>query len=766
MKVPHLSLPRARITLDHLLGFLVQVTVFNVLLALIVVLALVNNGNTLLQTCVVLLMVVVPGVVLTRIFGITGPLFTQVGYFIAFGIAYLLYLGISVNVVLPHFGVPKPLSLFPFILFYGITTAFLFLCSLFLGKSYRIAWHPPKIRLPSVLMALVACAFPVLTFAGSIQLNNGGSNVFTFTALAGMAVYVIMVVCVRKYLDDWIFPWAIFLMSLALLFMYAARTPFLNGWDIQNEFRVFEHTLERGLWKPNSTGDIYNATLGITILPALLATVITAEPFLIFKYLYPFFFAFTGFAVYYLLRPRLPRIAAFLGAFFVVCQQSFASMPSLARQEIAFIMFLFILLMLFDRIHSRSVKSDTMLFLGGGMVLSHYSTSYVSLALFGITFLSGLLIWVYFRLFPKVRIPDARFMLNGFVIVILTASTVLWYGYYTQATGNLNDLFWSVYGNISKIHSEEAKASQSWITISGSIRSGDGQDLRRYIDSVMDRYRFDPNNLSFYPLDVAEQYPVSITKPKVIPGDPVIEPLAFQSIIAVRQIIKVMMVLGMVLATFLFLFRRKLAVDAEWLVMAYVYMLLIVLIVIVPDFSRHYNIERLYQQGLMILVFFPIFFVLTIWRKRWPTLKYLLVSMVIIVYFFSHHGMISQVFGGQPTINLNNFGEDFDQYYITESELKSAEWFYIFRDPRKTVFADKHAALRLASQGRVSNIISDILPVVFFKDAYVYATAKNHRSGTVQGTFNGVNFTYSYPTDFLDDNKNMIYSNGPSVLYK
>ncbi|MCX7997138.1 MAG: DUF2206 domain-containing protein [Patescibacteria group bacterium] len=767
-KIQFPPLPRITFSISWrgIVRFLTYFTIFNALMALTVGLALANGGNPVLQIIAVLLIVFIPGILLTRIIRLTGPPGVLAGYAVAFGLAYLIYLGLLQNMALPYLGVQKPLTLFPFIITFAGATWLLFVYSLLRGNSYAFALQIPTGKPVSIIFAVIPCLFPLLTLAGSFRLNNGADGMPTFLALSGMAVYLLAAVFARNKIAPWVFPWAIFCMGAALLYMYSARTPFLHGWDIQSEYRVFERTLQRGFWKPGSSGDIYNATLGITILPSLFATVFTGEPFLIFKYLYPFFFAFTGIAVYYLLEPRLPRTAAFLASFLVICQQSFASMPSLARQEIAFIMFVYMLLVLFDRLHNRVTKSDVMLFLGGAMVLSHYSTTYVALILFTCTLLAGTGVRLYFHFFPKLQIPDARFMLSWLVVLILGLFTVLWYGYYTRATGNLNNLVQSIRKNIVKLLKEEARSSQSVITVTGTVRPGDGRDLRAYIDSVMRRYRFDPNNLSFYPLEVAQQYPVQITRSQSIQGDPVLQPLAFSGMIAIRQLIKILMVLGLIIGALMFLFKRKLIVDAEWLIMGYAYMLMIVLVVVIPEFSGHYNIERLYQQGLMLLAFFPVFFYLFVWRKRLVTLKYIVLGIVISIFFFSHHGMVAQIFGGEPTINLNNFGAEYDQFYISSAERSAAEWYYANRDPRVTLFADTYAYLRLSSQSRLYNIIPDLLPVVFFQNGYVYATRANYRSGNVHTGFGGVRFTHTFPRDFLDENKNKVYSNRSSVIYK
>lgn len=758
MKFPH-------VTSHSILRFFKQITILNLLLLNLNLTVFFNSGNIFLQVVTFSTLIMIPGFLLTKAFALQGSFIQRCVYSVPFGIAFLTLTGILINTVLPIYSIAQPLGVLPFFAAYNILTILLFTITLLLKRSFVESRTPPQIHIPTALFSAIATAFPFLTLFGTIHLNNGGSNLLVLAGLLGIALYLLAVVLFRKHLRDSVFSYSLFIMALALLLMYSARNPFLMGWDIQNEVRVFQKTLSAYYWNPFSKGDIYNATLGVTILPTIFTHIFTIKTIYIFKYIYPVIFAFSSLAVFYLLRQYLSRIAAYLGTFFCICQLSYVSMPSLARQEIGFLMFSFMMLFLFDKVHSKLVKNMALLFLGIVMVITHYSTTYVALLLLIFTFFLGLGLRVVYHFFPKIRIPKATFSINIGVVLILTVLTLFWYGLYTQATENVDNFFTAIKRNILKTHTEEGKAQQSWITITGSNREATPEDLQKYIAGVIRQYRFDETNLSFFDMDLAKSYPLRLEPVETIEGDPVLKVVSNKAVLYIRQFIKILLVIGLLVIGWLVIVRKKLFVPVELLISGYVYQLFIAAAIFVPAVSAQYNIERLYQQGLIILVFFLVG-VIQLLKTKFTTLKYFVLSIIFIIYFFSHHGVIIQFTGGEPLVNLNNYGDDYGQYYIHTSEITTARWYFTNRNPKLTLYADTHATLRFASQGRVDNIISALVPPVIFKNGYVFASDKNLRSGYVQANINGIKINYTFQEDFFNENKNLIYSNDTSRLYQ
>ena len=65
-----------------------------------------------------------------------------------------------------------------------------------------------------------------------------------------------------------------------------------------------------------------------------------------------------------------------------------------------------------------------------------------------------------------------------------------------------------------------------------------------------------------------------------------------------------------------------------------------------------------------------------------------------------------------------------------------------------------------------NDVIEDVLPYTLDKNAYVYTGYTNNIEKICTGKYNQKIITYNYPEDFLNNNKNKIYSNQYSEVFK
>lgn len=116
---------------------------------------------------------------------------------------------------------------------------------------------------------------------------------------------------------------------------------------------------------------------------------------------------------------------------------------------------------------------------------------------------------------------------------------------------------------------------------------------------------------------------------------------------------------------------------------------------------------------------------------------------------------------------LYNKGTDYEKFYIFESELKSAEWLQNHRNPQNTVYGDDFSGLRIRkAAGFFPN--TTVLPAVFENNklAYVFLSHTNKILHKSQINFSSKFLTYKYPEEYLSENRNLIYSNKKSEIYK
>lgn len=706
----------------------------------------------------------VPGFLLTRLMKIKGKPGELFGYSAILSVSYLIFFGFLTNNIIPMFGITQPLSLIPFLISFNIALITIYYIVMLYGDLTDRIFRKPDIKPLSFTFSFITFLFPVIMSTGSNLLNNGGSNIFNLIGLFGISLHLLILLLIRKHLQNFVFPLCIYLIGLSLLLMYSIRTPNLMGWDIQTEYKVFQITKSQFEWTVLNYHNAYNATLGITILPTLISHLTILKDLYVFKLIYLFIFAFSGVGAYYIFQRYVSRTAAYISSFFVIIQMSYTSMPSLARQEIAYLAFVYIILILFDKVNRKSTKNALFLLLSATIVVSHYTTTYITIGLFVTTYLVSkmqvLINKIIHKIKPDKKIIELKLQLNGLNILFMIVITVLWYGVYTNASANLKNLFTSVNQSIGKIHTQESRSKQSWITVTGKNEASTYNDFESFI-----KINSRSNNPSYYRDEITNQYPVYRVAEDYIPYNKTTKQIPELISLIDRHLMKVFIIFGIVTSIFLFI-KRRTKLSYEYLLFSSIYFTLIVAAIFIPQVSKQYNMERLYQQGLIFLGIFPVILFLYIFPRIYRTIKYLILGIFFIIYLYSYHGIITQFFGGLPTLNLNNNGNEYSQYYIHDSELSAAKWLDKNRNKDIFVHASMYSELRLSSNSNFDNLQKNLFPSAIRKYSYVYGSYENVQLSRVQTKFGNKHLLYNFPHDFLNDNKDVIYSNKYNEIYR
>ena len=118
-----------------------------------------------------------------------------------------------------------------------------------------------------------------------------------------IALYVFLIVLFRKKLNKAIYPWVILIISISLLLMTSLRSLHITGWDINQEYQVFQLTIKDFHWSMlNSPEDPYNACLSITILPSILYSFLNINSEYIFKLVFQVIFSITPVVIFLFFR--------------------------------------------------------------------------------------------------------------------------------------------------------------------------------------------------------------------------------------------------------------------------------------------------------------------------------------------------------------------------------------------------------------------------------------------------------------------------------
>ena len=217
------------------------------------------------------------------------------------------------------FGVDKPLSLIPLLICLDAFLLFFWITAYLRNKFFLFKIVIPKLDRLNIVFFIVSIIFPILSFLGTTILNNHGPNYLTLTMLGGVVVYVFFIVLYKDKLKGSIYPWAILMISIALLLMYSFRSWHVSGFDIHQEYQMFQLTKENFYWSmANFPGHAYNACLSITILPTILISFLNINDEYIFKLVFQIVFSFVPVIIFLFLRRYSIKIFAFLASFFFI----------------------------------------------------------------------------------------------------------------------------------------------------------------------------------------------------------------------------------------------------------------------------------------------------------------------------------------------------------------------------------------------------------------------------------------------------------------
>jgi len=208
--------------------------------------------------------------------------------------------------------------------------------------------------------------------------------------------------------------------------------------------------------------------------------------------------------------------------------------------------------------------------------------------------------------------------------------------------------------------------------------------------------------------------------------------------------------------------------SREFLVISFLLFLFVILIILLPYISQAYNFERLYQQSLFII---SIFFVIgSMMFFNFLKIKKDLLIIMLLIFFLVNQGFFFFLVGGDSTINLYNSGRSFDAHYLHKSEFNSIFWLDINKDNSK-LNLDFFSSLKVSSLTfKEYNLIEKAVPYSIEPTNYVYSSFTNSidkknyiddRDNLAKGVLQ-----LNFPIEFLNDNKNKIYNNGGSEIFK
>ena len=323
-----------------------------------------------------LLLTFVPGLLILRTIRIhhLGAVRTTV-YAAGLSLATLMFTGFFVNIAYPLFGIFRPFSLWPVV----ATTSILvgLLCFLAWLRDWEFA-APVSINLRVILSppVLALSLLPFGAIAGTYLMNLYGINTLQMILLPVIALVPVVSVCTR-FIPEKYYSYAVFSVAITLLYHTALISTHVWGWDIHYEYYLTNTVIQNSFWDFTDYSNC-NAMLSLMTLAPTYSILLGMGVEWVFKVIYPFFFALVPLGLYVVFRKQTNEKISFLACFFFMSIFVFyTEMISLARQEVAELFLVLILLSMIDRGLSSQQRSVLLLTFTASLIVSHYGLSYI-----------------------------------------------------------------------------------------------------------------------------------------------------------------------------------------------------------------------------------------------------------------------------------------------------------------------------------------------------------------------------------------------------
>lgn len=712
---------------------------------------------------------------------------------IAISIFELIIVGLISNALLPYLGIMRPLDALPMIavLSYGM----LILLAIVYSRTEGLEFSFEKYLLSSrkdYIIAFAPLLFVILSVFGAISINNVGSNLWTIAMLIGVSSYAFFIIRKSATLDSRVIAIALFFLSLSLLLMTSLRGWYITGHDIQREFRVFELSKDAGFWTIASYKDAYNACMSITILPTILSNLLRVSDPYIYKILFQIMFATVPSMVFLIARKYVTTTVAFISAiYFIAFPTFFTDMAFLNRQEIAFIFLVSMIYLVWTETISLRMRQVLFSFLGIGMVLSHYSTTYIVILLLGFLIVARHpYIWITRKL-QKIRYfkhsgiaaleegHKTEKSITAFMVAILVAGSFIWSSVLTDTSSN--SVYRVIIETISVIQNnakEDARSSDVLYSLFSFRAMDPSVEFEEYKKKIVtDMRNQEPN--AYYPKSTFSNDSITLAPETLLPLTPFGQFLENEGVnvpqfnFIFRQtsakLLQIFILIGCTAVIFSRRFTTK-AIPDEFILLSVGSVLLILSQVLLPVLSVEYGLLRAFQQSLIFLGIFVVIGseTLFMWSKKMT----MIAGGIAVVFLLSSTGVFTETLGGYPPqLHLENSGTYYDTFYVHRSEGVGIEWLvsrtksndgYTLQSATQS---DRYSSTKLPILKKV-DILTDIYPGLVRKNAYVFLGYTNITKHEVPLSYQGDVLIYRYPLEFLDTNKDLVYANQGVKIYR
>lgn len=318
----------------------------------------------------------VPGIVILRIFRLHQLRSVEtLLYSVGLSLAFIMFLGFFMNMLCPHIGISTPISTLPLI---GAMTGILLILCVIAYKRDRDFQAAAQFNWRELLSApaLFLILLPLLSALGAEIVNVYHSNILLMVLIPLIALILILI-AFDKFIPQRLYPLAVAMISLALLYHNSLISRYLTGFDIHSEYYFAKLVVMNSYWDAASSTHIYSAMLSITMLAPIYSIICGLELAWVFKIIYPLFCCLIPLGIYQICQRQTSNKIALLAAFFFVSVGSFfLILPYQAKHQVGELFLVLVVLLIVSKPMSPMARSALCLTFAASMAVSYYSISY------------------------------------------------------------------------------------------------------------------------------------------------------------------------------------------------------------------------------------------------------------------------------------------------------------------------------------------------------------------------------------------------------
>jgi uncharacterized membrane protein len=682
----------------------------------------------------------------------------------------VMVIGFVASVMGQPIGIAHPLSATTQSILWSFLAVVLLVVSA-VRRRDPVMWIVQGVNTSQLFGVLASGLLVVISILGVAQLNNSGNNgLAIFSISLDVVVLLAGVVIGWKRTNRWPFSTLLYFASLAFLLSTSLRGGHLYGWDIQEEFGVAAHAIKVGAWDIPANGDPYASMLSLTVLPAILHSLVKLRLLAFFQLVVPAILALLPVAVFSTVRnvPRwitsgrsLPRpgLAYAVVVGLVISSVAYSSvLMSVTRQAMALTLLTGLVMVLFDR---TVIKRRAQILVGVLLVaiaFTHYTTSYLLAAIFVGAWVGS---WMWSSGWigiSRAKIERhrhdvrSRKVLN---LVLVGVAIVAAFGWNLGVTRN------------TALQAPASALTAKGAGISSSIQS-ETISARQFEQVLVSQLK----KIDSYIVPVRGASSIHIVGDKIsnLPG---LVSALFGSWSELNFLTQESqwILLGIALAYGLFRLarRRSYEYSADLVGLGIAGLLVGGVLRFSGTLASFYSPERAAIFTVILLAapmtLFLDDFVDSFSDRR--IVKTVLGAGAAFLVFLvvQATGLGTLLAGGQPPGSLTADGVNAEDFTVSTQELATAVWLREHVTSPDIVQSDLFGQLALLSEPGSYDLISEIVPPEVDSSAYIYLTPVNLFNGLSQAGTSVYQTSYRSNVRFFNRNFYVVYSTGSTRVY-